>query len=40
MAMTDMFHELDETRLVHYENINGDRRYEQISDVEVKCIRR
>lgn len=34
VAMTDMFHELDDTRLVHYENVNSDRRYEQISDVE------
>ena len=34
VAMTDMFHELDDTRLVHYENVNSDRRYEQISDME------
>lgn len=34
VAMTEMFHKLDDTRLVHYEGVFNDRRYEEISDIE------
>lgn len=34
LAMSEQFHQLDRTRLVHYEGVNNDRRYEQISDIE------
>ena len=33
-AMADKFRELDDTRLVHYEGINNDRRYPSSSDME------
>ena len=34
LAMSEQFHSLDETRIVHYEGVNFDRRYEEISDIE------
>lgn len=32
--MSDLFHHLDQTRLVHYEGIHMDRRYNETSDIE------
>ncbi|MCR5684126.1 MAG: DUF4981 domain-containing protein [Lachnospiraceae bacterium] len=32
--MSDLFHELDDTRLVHYEGIIHDRRFNETSDME------
>ncbi|MDF2800719.1 MAG: beta-galactosidase [Anaerocolumna sp.] len=32
--MTKLFHELDNTRIVHYEGVSWDRRYNDTSDIE------
>ncbi len=34
LAMSKRFHELDDTRLVHYEGVANDRRYNETSDME------